>query len=145
MRKPIAKVVLISFAYLGLMLPESALAGTCISLSATSPTSYITYPIGTNNTHIAERMRSGHVYPTRLQVLRQMAAKTGRRVNPANPTAGFLNYKVTCRILARTFSKPSRRVSYKYKCYASGRYCSLNASAPMRGTVRGRRDRPWRP
>ncbi len=149
MRKHILKIGLISLAYLGIIGPENALAGTCRNLKAASPMSYITYPIGTSNTHIAERMRSGHVYPTRLQVLRQMAAKTGRRVNPANPTAGFLNYKVRCRVLGRTFSRSSRRVSYRYKCYASGRYCSLNVRGPIRdgvqGEVRGRRGRAWRP
>lgn len=141
MKKHIINLGVFSFAYLSLMLPETALAGTCRTISASSPTSYITYPIGTSNSHIAERMRAGHVYPTRLQVLRQMAAKTGRRVNPANPTAGFLNYKVTCRILGRTFSRSNRRVSYKYKCYASGRYCRVN----VRGSIRERSGRPWRP
>lgn len=140
MKRVIFKPSLLGFAYLFFLFPVTAHAGTCRTLSATSPVKYITYPIGTSNAHIAERMRSGHIYPTRLQVLRQMAAKTGRRVNPANPVAGFLNYNVTCRILGRTYSRSSRRVSYRYKCYASGQYCSVN----VRGPVRGRRDRPWR-
>lgn len=141
MNKSALKVALLGIVYLSFMVPGTAQAGTCRTLSAASPVSYITYPIGTSNMHIAERMRSGHVYPTRLQMLRQMAAQTGRRVNPANPVAGFLNYNVTCRILGRTVSRSSRRVSYRYKCYAAGRYCSVNVRRP----VQTRRGRPWRP
>ncbi len=118
--------------------PKESFASECRTLRASSPISYITYNIGTSNTHIAERMRSGHVYPTRLQTLRILAQKTGRRVDPANPVAGFLNFNVTCRIFGRTYSRSSRRVVYKHKCFATGRICSLSRTRPV-----GRA--PWRP
>lgn len=61
MNKSALKVALLGIVYLSFMVPGTAQAGTCRTLSAASPVSYITYPIGTSNTHIAERMRSGHM------------------------------------------------------------------------------------